>query len=305
MIKYSIIVPVYGVEKYIERCVRSLFQARRDDIEYIFVNDCTKDNSVEIVRRVAREHLLTSEQMIIINHDKNLGLGASRLTGLMNASGEYVWFVDSDDFIEATAFSVIDSYVDKGYDYILFNYFLEKANGSFRFRNDKLTVCNVLYTSVTPSIWKCIIKRALLIDNKIFPVQGINQSEDYLLTARLILVSKKPKLIDDHFLYHYNLTNVNSYVNNVTEKSLENCVDTCFIVRDFYSEHTFTRAYKICLSAKMAFWYMDFEHINPNNPKCRQLYDLISKTDYVIALILKMRFLNREKLIRAYKKICV
>ena len=72
--KVSILVPVYGVEKYIERCVRSLFEQTYENIEYVFVDDCTKDKSIEILNSVLAEYPNRKKQAKILHHDKNRGL---------------------------------------------------------------------------------------------------------------------------------------------------------------------------------------------------------------------------------------
>lgn len=303
--KISILIPIYGVERYIARCARSLFEQSYNNIEYVFVNDCTKDDSISILKKVIQEYPHRQNQVKLINHEKNQGLGGTRLTGLVNSTCEYVWFVDSDDYIEPNALEIIIDYIKKGYDYIVFNYYIETKDEIIRFYNQGLNVENALYQSVTPSIWKCVTKRNLFFDNGILPVPGINQSEDYLLTSRLILVARSPILVQDHFIYHYNLTNVNSYVNNVTTKSMENCVDTCLIVYDFYKKRDFRRKYRVSFAVAMSLWYIEFEKLEACNSKCRLLLDLIRETDWIVAFIMRLTFFPREKLVRAYRKIYI
>lgn len=99
-IAVSIIVPVYGVEKYIEKCVVSLFEQDFDNIEYIFVNDCTPDNSIAILQELIEKYPKRKPHIKIIHHEQNKGLGAARKTGILNASGEYILHIDSDDWCE-------------------------------------------------------------------------------------------------------------------------------------------------------------------------------------------------------------
>ena len=100
-IKVSVCCPIYGVERSIERCARSLFeQTMQDGIEFIFVNDCTKDRSIEILEQVLAEYPHRKEQTKIIQHKQNGGLVAARNTGLLHASGEYIIHCDSDDWVE-------------------------------------------------------------------------------------------------------------------------------------------------------------------------------------------------------------
>lgn len=100
MAKVSVIVPVYNVEAYIEKCVRSLFGQTLDDIEYIFVDDCSSDNSIDILNSVLKEYPKRIAQTTIIFNEKNLGQGETRKKGILSATGEYVIHCDSDDWVE-------------------------------------------------------------------------------------------------------------------------------------------------------------------------------------------------------------
>ena len=110
--KLSVCVPIYGTEKYIERCARSLFDQDIQDVEYIFVNDCTKDAAIDVLKNVVADYPYVGSRVKIINHEKNKGLAGARLTGLQNATGEYVWCVDSDDYIQQKAIMELAPYMD-------------------------------------------------------------------------------------------------------------------------------------------------------------------------------------------------
>ena len=100
MAKVSVIVPIYNVSRFIKRCVESLFNQTLDDVEFIFVNDCTPDDSIDILKKVIADY--PDRNTMIINHEVNKGLPAARNTGLKAASGDYIFHCDSDDFIEPT-----------------------------------------------------------------------------------------------------------------------------------------------------------------------------------------------------------
>lgn len=80
--KVSIGIPVYGVEKYIERCAKSLLEQTYQDIEYIFVDDCSPDNSIDILNKVLSQYPTRKEQVKVIRHDKNLGSACTRNTAV-------------------------------------------------------------------------------------------------------------------------------------------------------------------------------------------------------------------------------
>lgn len=98
MIKLSFILPFYGVERYIGKCLDSIYHQDipEDEYEVICINDCSPDNSEQIVLQYAQEHT----NLKLIKHDVNKKLGAARNTGLRAAQGNYVWFIDTDDFIQ-------------------------------------------------------------------------------------------------------------------------------------------------------------------------------------------------------------
>ena len=96
----SVIVLVYKVEEYIERCARHLFDQTLEDIEYIFVDDCSPDRSVEILERVLDDYPHRSKQVQILHNDVNRGQAFSRRRGIEAATGEYIIHCDSDDWPE-------------------------------------------------------------------------------------------------------------------------------------------------------------------------------------------------------------
>ena len=118
-VKLSIIVPVFNVEKYIEKCLSSIFSQEVDEslFEVVIVNDGTKDNSMNIVKSIVAKH--NNIKLIV---QKNQGLSVARNNGLKAAKGEYVWFVDSDDTINGRIFSEFcDSQKSYKWDVIGFN----------------------------------------------------------------------------------------------------------------------------------------------------------------------------------------
>ena len=104
--KVSVIVPIYGVEPYIERCVRSLMEQTYTNCEYIFVDDCTPDASVEILKRVLEDYPNRKQKVKIIQNEKNQGLPQTRKHGFQYATGDFVANVDSDDFVEPYYFFI-------------------------------------------------------------------------------------------------------------------------------------------------------------------------------------------------------
>ena len=111
--KLSIIIPIYKVEKYIEHCLYSIYDQKIDEFlfEVIAVNDGTPDNSMNIVKKYANKH----KNLHVLNYE-NQGLSIARNLGLKKASGDYVWFVDSDDWLTNNSLSIVISHLSKNYD---------------------------------------------------------------------------------------------------------------------------------------------------------------------------------------------
>lgn len=102
-VKVSIIIPVFKVRNFIERCVCSLFEQTLTDIEYIFVDDASPDDSLDILK-ACLERYPDVRQVKIIGHEKNRGLTAARNTGLRYATGEYIAHCDSDDYADRSMY---------------------------------------------------------------------------------------------------------------------------------------------------------------------------------------------------------
>ena len=129
MPKVSVIVPVYGVEKYIERCDRSLFEQTLEDIEFIFVDDCTPDKSIEILKNVLEDYPLRKKQVLIISHEKNMGLPIARQSGLKVASGDYIIHCDSDDWVDTTMYEkMYNKAIEDGSDVVVCDSLLSTKN---------------------------------------------------------------------------------------------------------------------------------------------------------------------------------
>jgi len=102
MPKISIIVPVYNVEKYLEKCLDSILSQTFTDFEMLLIDDGSSDYSGKICDEYA-----SRDERVIVIHQKNQGLGAARNTGIANARGEYIGFIDSDDYIEADMYEIL------------------------------------------------------------------------------------------------------------------------------------------------------------------------------------------------------
>ena len=131
MSKVSVVVPIYGVEKYIERCARSLFEQTLDDIEFIFVDDCTKDHSICVLEKVLLDYPQRQKQTTIVHHEVNKGLPLARQTGIMMATGDFIAHCDSDDWVDVDVYrQMYDTAINEKADVVICDYY--KANDKIK-----------------------------------------------------------------------------------------------------------------------------------------------------------------------------
>jgi len=211
----SIIVPVYNVEKQIERCAVSLFSQTLKDIEYVFVNDGTPDNSMIVLNAVIRRYPEIQGNVVIVNHERNKGLSAARLTGIKRSSGHYIAHCDSDDWVEPNMYELmLDAAEKENADIVCSDIFFDSCTSIFedKYATNIFTVNKLDYLSQMTlggkfsALWNKLIKRTLYIDNDIYPVESISMWEDMVVTFRLIYHSNKTVIIHQP-LYHYVFNN--------------------------------------------------------------------------------------------------
>lgn len=215
-VKVSIIVPIYGVEDFIERCARSLFeQTMKSDIEFIFVNDCTRDNSMIVLENIVKEYPERSNQIVILSHSDNKGLPQARLTGLNNAKGEYIWFVDSDDWI---AFDGARKFYDvakkEDSDVVICDYYIsdgEVKSECHVIINPMSIFSDILMEKNNCSVWNKFVRKSLFSKYDVFfPTK--NMGEDLVIMSQLFIHKLKVSKINK-FLYFYYLNNASISLN--------------------------------------------------------------------------------------------
>lgn len=219
----SICVPIYGVEKYIERCSISLFEQSYRNIEYVFVNDCSKDNSMAILQTIIARYPNRAESVRIINHEHNKGLAAARNTAVDNSTGEFLVHVDSDDYMMKDAIELLVKEQQKGdYDivfasgnrqYLKYSETVAYPNGI----SSKDMAIKMLQLELPLYIWGKLIRRSLYVDNGIHATTGVNNGEDSQVIPQLVLAANKVSSISN-ILYFYDCTNPSSYTSHPNER---------------------------------------------------------------------------------------
>lgn len=221
MIKVSIVIPVYNVASYIEECLQSVFEQTYRNIEVIIVDDCGKDNSMQLVETFVNK--VKDLPFLIIHHPKNLGLSAARNTGIKEATGDYIYFIDSDDFITnnciETFVELIKKYPDS--DVILGSAtFYPNAWGSFclnvknskipSYSNNKRWLNSSFFKNdfLPVTAWNKLVSKKFILKNNLFFKEGIIYEDQlwYFLMANACTKIAFNK--NDTYFYRNNSTGI-------------------------------------------------------------------------------------------------
>lgn len=215
----SILVPVYGVEKFIERNAVSLFEQTYQNLEYIFVDDCSPDRSIDILISVIDRYPNRKHQVKIIRHIKNKGLAAARNTAVSNACGDFIWHIDSDDYVSTNAVDILMKKQDKDNSDIVFmelrrlgknySYVIKRPE----FSNNIEWTCAFLARNSFVSMCDAIIRRSLYVNYNIEEKVGINMGEDFQTLPRLTYYATKISVVHQP-LYFYVMLNDSSFSNS-------------------------------------------------------------------------------------------
>ena len=243
----SVIVPVYGVERYIERCVRSLFgQTMTEGVEFIFINDCTKDRSIELLTSIIGEYPQVRSRVKIINHLRNRGLAAARQTGLTAAQGEYILHLDSDDYFESDMLEVMYGVaLDKEADVVVSDFFMSFKDGDVYQECPLYDSKESMFKSIIApwrygnktvgsSVWNKLIKRSICMEHNINSIEGINYGEDFIVISQILYYAVGITKVDRAFV-HYNQQNIRSYTHNKSASNMRQRLKSTNVIADFLS----------------------------------------------------------------------
>ena len=221
MTKVSVIVPIYNVEKYLEKCLDSLVNQTLEDIEIILVNDGSTDNSDQIAKKYANKY----KEKIVYLEKQNGGLSDARNYGLEYAKGDYISFVDSDDYISKNLYSELIRYMEEDYDMVKFgiltvdlknNKMIENKSKQFEDKTGE-EAFDILYKTdkMTEVAWGYLYKASFWKENN-FKFTKDMYHEDFGLIPLVILKAKK--VASTNILGYYYVQSDKSITRNSDEK---------------------------------------------------------------------------------------
>lgn len=202
----SVIVPVYKVEKYIERCARNLFGQTLEDMEFIFIDDGSPDRSMEILEKVLEDYPQRKPQVIFLKNEVNSGLPYTRKRGIDVASGDYIIHCDSDDWPDTEMYGkMYDKAVSGKFDMVICGARRVYPDGKSvsvpgKARSDDLTE-SLLYHDILHYTWNKLIVKSAYKHDITYPTK--NMSEDTVLITQLACYCHTWGFIDED-LYNYN-----------------------------------------------------------------------------------------------------
>lgn len=220
----SYIIPVYNAGPYIERCVRSLMEQSYENIEYIFIDDCSTDRSSDVLRRTIAEYPQRKARTKIIYHDKRRGSATSRNDGLDAATGEYVMFADSDDYVDSDYVeAMVSKAEEEDLDIVYCDFYETYASGDKLMRQDYGTdpvkcSCSMLSRAMHGSACNKNFRRKFLLHAEQRFVDGADLFEDVGWNVRLMACSPRVGYIPRAF-YHYVKYNGSSIIASMTDKA--------------------------------------------------------------------------------------
>lgn len=250
MPKFSIIVPVYNTEKYLQKCVDSLLAQSVTDFELLLVNDGSKDGSLALCNEYAAK-----DARVKVYDKPNGGVSSARNYALERAVGEYVMFVDSDDWLSEDALSICMPYLPE-YDIVRFSAISVSSKRMIRHKLGKISDKNRVMSDIASrnTILACfsgVYRRTLFTEHNIRFDCNIIIGEDWLVTAQLVKHCRNIKLLHNNYCYFYNIENADSCMLTLSPQKLIQQLVVCRMLREIYDngyakQFRYTRCVLLC-----------------------------------------------------------
>lgn len=262
MPKVSVIVPVYNVEHYVSFCIDSLRAQTLSDIEILCVNDGSKDRSADI----ARIHAALDSRVRVIEKE-NGGLSSARNAGMKAASGDYLVFVDSDDWAEPKACEkIVAAFEEHDADIVTFGANLVPAKFDNEWLRDCLSPIDVVYSPFDPDVlfkekshpyaWRTALRTTFARENNIEFDESVKFGEDQVFHFEVYPLAHTTALISDK-LYNYRLTRSNSLMSSIEDSGVKRVSQHLNII-DAILRHWQARGFLELCSTRFIDWVFDF-----------------------------------------------
>ena len=208
MPKVSVIIPVFRVENYIEKCARSLFEQTLDDIEYIFIDDCTPDSSVSIIRQVLNDYPNRMEQVRVLRMTENSGQAIVRERGIKEVTGEYTIHCDGDDWVDSNMYeSMYNMAIDESAEIVICDFTITDGKHCYQKRSCYNTekdefLRDLLSMRSSWSLCNKLVRTDLLKNGIVLPQN--NMGEDMAIIIQVALKANIFSYIPKGYYYYFN-----------------------------------------------------------------------------------------------------
>ena len=250
----SVIILVYKVERYIEQCARSLFGQTLEDLEYIFVDDCTPDDSIAILNRVLDEYPGRRSQVKILHNDVNRGQAYSRRRGIEASSGEYIIHCDSDDWIEPEMYAkMYDLATREGKDMVICSasrHFSDHAQPVPGVTYSDDLIKTLLFQDVYYYLWNKLVVRRAYEGVLYWPEYNI--CEDMVLVFQLAYHCRSWGFVEDS-LYNYRFVSESITSLEDTIEKVEHIRNNVDLVLAFLDDKGLSERYR-CAILYYKYW---------------------------------------------------
>ena len=259
MKKVSIIVPIYNEEKNLNRCIDSLINQTYKNLEIILLNDGSTDSSKKIIDSY-------KDKRIIVIHKKNSGIGDTRNIGIEKSTGDYIIFVDSDDYIELNCVEQLVKKIEKDkVDIVISNYYIDTKTKRYEIRLPDLGITSIkeepnLLSQINLAPWNKIYKKSLF-KNKENRFPTFLKYEDAPVVIGLILDAKRVSFTNE-LLFHYVIQKDGE--TNTRDERLFDIITICAMIEKKLKDHEYIE--KTNLFVKILLPYLRNSHLikNPN-----------------------------------------
>ena len=307
MIKISVIIPIYNVASYIKDCLLSVLKQDYPDFEVILVNDCTRDDSMEIIHDILKDNRAIPVR--IVEHTENSGLSSARNTGIREAKGEYVYFLDSDDEIVPHCLSVLASAIgEHNPDMVIGDYFVQGSDAFFpplKLKTGLLSgrekiIKTYAKERVYVMAWNKLVRRSFLLKHNLFFLPGIIH-EDWLWIFQCACLSECWAIVKE-ITYVYKVRSGSIKTDTAVNKDIDSLKYILSAMVEFIKTHHLDKnrfVYSFIEEEKLRLLYT---HLNSGlNPEgfANDLYDFIYSLRYArpILSVLWSRF-KRRRMVR-------
>ncbi len=316
--KISVIVPVYNVEEWIERCARSLFEQTLDDIEYIFIDDCSTDKSIQVLKSVIEQYPLLQQNIHIVINNQNIGPSATRNKGIKISNGDYIIFCDSDDYLELNAYELLyNEAVKDSFDIVACGVYVDSSSNQeiklFKSKEnlavDSLYDIRKLEGTLYSSAWNKLVKRELFVNHAIYFHEDVKMWDDLYLMFQLRYFANKTSIVNLP-LYHY-VQHENSLIRSNVKDKHESQLRCAHLIEDFVEKQNECNQFKKVANflkfraSDMLFCdeYINNWILNAQKYNIIQFLSFYGSARILLYYIVKMVGINGWNFLKVYKRL--